>query len=121
MKLPENIIVGGEFMGALRDRMKQYVKQLDEQLRELREEVRGQQQIRDLETQNEDKTDPHLPQVGDRVLVRVTPAQVGFAPKRTGPYYIIMTSDTCSCVDRKGKGRWKHWSQLKSYNVKDNG
>ncbi|GCC44658.1 hypothetical protein chiPu_0028638, partial [Chiloscyllium punctatum] len=56
-----------------------------------------------------------LPGVGDKVLVLDAPDRPGFAPRWLGPHEIILTRDTCACIDVKRSGWWKHWSQLKPF------
>ncbi|GCC34587.1 hypothetical protein chiPu_0013062 [Chiloscyllium punctatum] len=102
-------------MAPLRDRMTRYFRQLDTQLLALRQTARDQQHIRD-----QTKLQPHLsaqpiPSVDDKVLVRAAPDRPGFSRWWLGPHEIILTSDTCACVDMKGKGRWKQLSQLKPF------
>ncbi|GCC19764.1 hypothetical protein chiPu_0018518 [Chiloscyllium punctatum] len=73
-----------------------YIRQLDTQLRALRQTAHGQQDIRD-----QTKLQPHLParplpSVGDKVLVRAAPPRP--PPRWLGPHEIILTSDTCACA-----------------------
>ena len=91
MQLPESIITGGTDVCPLKDN----------------------QEIKDAERELEML--PDVPTAGRRVLVKTLPDKPGFAPKWNGPYEIIISGDTCACIDIRGKGVWKHWTQLKLY------
>ena len=73
--------------------------------------VKDNQEERDA--QRELEMLPDVPTAGSRVLVKTLPEKPGFAPKWNGPYEVIISGDTCACLDIRRKGVWKHWTQLK--------
>ncbi|GCC43340.1 hypothetical protein chiPu_0027339 [Chiloscyllium punctatum] len=81
-------------MAPFRERMAHYIRQLDVQLRALRQTTRDQQDIRDQTKQQQQPPPKPLPGVGDKILVRAAPYRPGFAPRWLGPQEIILTSDT---------------------------
>jgi len=113
MQLPENIITGGTDVGPLKDKIRRYILELSTQLKGMRKFVKENQA--EMDAQGELNVFPDVPTAGSRVLVKMLPAKPGFAPKWSGPYEIVISGDTCACVDIRGKGVWKHWTQLKLY------
>ncbi|GCC40417.1 hypothetical protein chiPu_0024203 [Chiloscyllium punctatum] len=73
MRLPETVIEGDEDMAPLRDRMAHYIRQLDAQLRALRQTARDQQDIRDQTKQQQQLPPQPLPGVGDKDLYSLPP------------------------------------------------
>lgn len=116
MHLPENIITGWTDVGPIKDRIRQYIRDLSTQLKGVRRSVISNQAQVDAEGDSEIL--PEVPKAGSRVLTKVLPAKPGFAPRWHGPYEVIISGDTCACIDIRGQGVWKHWTQLKLYEDK---
>ena len=116
MQLPENIITGGADVGPIKDKVRQYIKNLSTQLKGMRQTVTSNQA--QVDAGDDPEIRPEVPEAGSRVLTKVLPAKPGFAPRWHGPYEVIISGDTCACIDIRGQGTWKHWSQLKPYQDK---
>ncbi|GCC27604.1 hypothetical protein chiPu_0006029 [Chiloscyllium punctatum] len=113
MQLPETIITGGTDVGPLKDKIRRYVIELSAQLKVMQKSVIDTQDKKDKAGELE--IFPEIPAAGILALVRVLPDKPGFAPKWNGPYDMVINGDTWACRDIKGKGTWKHWTQLKPF------
>ncbi|GCB69023.1 hypothetical protein scyTo_0015273 [Scyliorhinus torazame] len=85
-------------------------------LKTMRKNIRDNQENKDRA--QELAMAAYVPLAGIKVMVKILPSKPGFAPKWSGPYEIIISGDTCACLDIRGKGAWKHWTQLKLYEEK---
>ncbi|XP_051996544.1 uncharacterized protein LOC127653809 [Xyrauchen texanus] len=93
----------------LKDTLQNYLKALDDSLRDTRVSVSTRQADRD---NVEQKDMPALPEIGDNVMLQreiVSP----LGPKFDGPYQVVLTTNTSVLLDRGVLGTvWRHWSQM---------
>ena len=106
MQLPEGIITGGTDVGPLKDKIRRFVLELSTQLKGMCKLVKDNQEQRDAERELEML--PDVPTAGSHVRVKTLSDKPGFALKWNGQYEIIISGDTCACIDIRGKGIWKH-------------
>lgn len=96
--------------GPLKDALQNYLKALDDCLRDTRVSVGVRQAGKDNKEQS---NMPVLPEIGDNVMLQreiVSP----LGPKFDGPYQVLLTTNTSVLLDKGVLGTvWRHWSQVK--------
>ncbi len=117
MKLPIDPEIAPADLGPLVVATQQSVlKQLRERLEVLHAHAALKQQQSDLtnDTQFNPTSEVKFSE-GDMVMVRVFVKQGAFTPRWHGPYEVKAICNSCVATTVKGKLRWYHMSQCKSY------
>ncbi len=122
MKLPIDPEIAPADLGPLVVATQQSVlKQLRERLEVLHAHAALKQQQSDLmnDTQFNPTSEVKFSE-GDMVMVRVFVKQGAFTPRWHGPYEVKAICNSCVATTVKGKLRWYHMSQCKSYKSTQN-
>ncbi len=122
MKLPIDPEIAPADLGPLVVATQQSVlKQLRERLEVLHARAALKQQQSDLtnDTQFNPTSEVKFSE-GDMVMVRVFVKQGAFTPRWHGPYEVKAICNSCVATTVKGKLRWYHMSQCKSYKSTQN-
>ncbi len=117
MKLPIDPEIAPADLGPLVVATQQSVlKQLRERLEVLHAHAALKQQQSDLtnDTQFNPTSEVKFSE-GDMVMVRVFVKQGAFTPRWHGPYEVKAICNSCVATTVKGKLRWYHMSQCKSF------
>ncbi len=117
MKLPIDPEIAPADLGPLVVATQQSVlKQLRERLEVLHARAALKQQQSDLTNDTQfNPTSEVIFSEGDMVMVRVFVKQGAFTPRWHGPYEVKAICNSCVATTVKGKLRWYHMSQCKSF------